>query len=199
MQKTYTSNFLYPLLDIPKSYIGHRFVNAYVADDKVDNYPKGYIYVVASGVQDRAFSNFVTTMSSLPNFIDSYELCESYYIGFIYDFPDDSLVDAGYIFDGKYSKVSFGGQRLIKGNSIDSKLSKIVAGTNLSGYDAVFKKHKVLASQWEKKLDYPISANDMEVWPHCDFYKNEIINDKVREELDLMAQRSRIATQAPKQ
>ena len=182
---TKTATFLFPLLEIPKSIFmcnvknsfgkrmfKTRFVNAYLGDCKIDNYEKGFVFLLLKGFQDTDFNCFYDTMTAFENYVDDYEFGIN--IVMIYSIPDKYSVDYSLILKGQYSKVSAAAKKRILQNSFFSGKPTTIP--------LILNKADVLRKGWEKRLG--TSLESQEVWSIIVPDEEQICNNILEEKLN---------------
>ena len=182
---TKTATFLFPLLEIPKSIFmcnvknsfgrtifKTRFINAYLGDCKIDNYEKGFVFLLLKGFQDTDFNCFYDTMTAFENYVDDYEFGINTVI--IYSIPDKYLSDYSLILKGQYSKVSSAAKRSILQNSFFSGKPTTIP--------LILNKADVLRKSWEKRLGSSLEAQ--EVWSIIVPDEEQICNSILEEKLN---------------
>ena len=182
---TKTATFLFPLLEIPKSIFmcnvknsfgrtifKTRFINAYLGDCKIDNYEKGFVFLLLKGFQDTDFNCFYDTMTAFENYVDDYEFGIN--IVMIYSIPDKYSVDYSLILKGQYSKVSAAAKKRILQNSFFSGKPTTIP--------LILNKADVLRKGWEKRLG--TSLESKEVWSIIVPDEEQICNNILEEKLN---------------
>lgn len=114
MKFTYSTLFLYPLLEIPfnlfnvskyvnKKYISTRFLNSYLGHEDM-NIPENCICVVYCNFMDKDQVGFQDTLESLDGFQFSYSIVDSYFGVSVFQIPDHHLEAYNLFLNGKYSQ-----------------------------------------------------------------------------------------------
>jgi len=182
---TKTANFLFPLLQVPKSFFqcdvldrwgrlqfSSRFINAYLVDETIDKYnDKDYIFVVLRNYQDVNFDKFYSTLQAFPNYVDDYDYNECCVA--VFSIPKETKPDFDLIKNGQYSKVSELAKKLIMSNNFFSGKIYVIP--------LILSKAKVLKDNWEERLSSegdPVDLGDMEVWPIINI-EQEVLTKKV--------------------
>jgi len=190
IKTTKTSTFLFPLLEIPKSIFtcdiksnfkrtlyNTRFINAYLKDESIGNYLKDHIFILIENYQDKDFSAFYSTMTAFPNYVDDYEI--NGYLVMIYKVSDERMEDYQLILNGKYSKISEAGKKLILSNHFYHGKSITIA--------LILAKSSSLRESWEQTLRHKsvIDLGNQEVWSII-LPKKEILTKEVISELKVV-------------
>jgi len=164
-----TSEFLTPLLGIskevfyavPKNNFGNRvfntrYINAYLRDTFIDDYREGHIFILHRNYQDSKYSQFDANIRNYPNFVKSYEICNSKFGVKIFKIPDTYLKDYNYIKNGKYSKISDNTLELIMENTYGDDKTAIKVRQ-------IVKKSPILKEAIENRLTVTLKKEE-ELW-----------------------------------
>lgn len=184
---TKTATFLFPLLEIPKSLFDckikkfgktvytTRFLNAYLKNDCITKYKSNedidYIFLAIRNYRDVDFESFYSTLTALPNYIDSYDNKDCLIA--VFSIPEETQMDFSLIIKGKYSKLTSNGKKLILANNFFSFKNVVIP--------LILNKSEVLKENWEEKLSTelsPVNLGDQEVWAILDI-EEETLNKKI--------------------
>ena len=188
IKNTKSSTFLFPLLEIPKNIFvcdiktsykrtlyNTRFINTYLKDKNVNSYLKAHLFILIENYQDKDFSAFYSTMTAFPNYVDDYEF--NGYLIMVYKVSDERIEDYQLVLDGKYSKISEAGKKLILSNHFYHGKSITIA--------LILAKSSSLRESWEEQLSTPksyVDLGDQEVWSKI-MQEKEIITPELISEL----------------
>jgi len=188
MKFTKTATFLFPLTTIPKSLFEcnikdvfgrtkftTRFVNAFSSSTCINKYQgePGLIFIVTKQYQDVGFEAFYTTITSFPNYVDDYD--DAGYLVFIFKIPEENQKDYELILNGKYSKISQQGKKLILGNNFFTGKAFTLP--------LILNKSEALKTSWEDRLSLPWSPavlGEQEVWPIIDSVEEVLTPDVMK-------------------
>lgn len=160
---TKTSTFIFPFLNIPKSLFLYdvktfnkietksRFINSYIYSEINEDHNL-HVSIVCNSYQDVNYDNFYQNITSLPNFVDCYEV--NGVCIFIMEIPDNRLEDLSKIINGKYSEVSPEGKLLIIKHHYFDSASNVIP--------MILNKSDKLKKAWENQLGS--SLHNYEVW-----------------------------------
>ena len=98
------SIFVLPFLAIEPGILKGRVLNAYLGDDKVDAYKEGHVFLLHSNYQDRHFKLFEDIVESNDNFVNCYDIVDSFYGVKVYKIPDDFKSAYESFLKSKYSE-----------------------------------------------------------------------------------------------
>lgn len=174
---TSTSTFIFPLLEIPKTFFkcdikypnGNlkyetRFLNAYLKDENIVQYQEGFVFLLTRGYRDINFESFHNSIINFPNYIDEYEKNE--FIIYVFSIPEKLQKDYELLLNGSYSKISEDAKKLILTNHF-------FTGAVTTIPEILYLSPRLTAA-WEERLSSDTSFVDMtglEVWSKIDLKK----------------------------
>lgn len=180
---TYTTQFLFPLLNIDKQlfYVNNsklnntRFINAFLNDPDVSDYNMDHLYVVHHNFQDSNFKMFEDTLTSFDNYVDSYDECGGLISIKIFKIPKEYINDYQHFLNGKYSKFSEQAVKRILSNNFDitSEKKRLI-------FKGIFNKATELKKLQESRLSVNNSIVDIgnnEVWSIFDIKTNTLTKE----------------------
>lgn len=158
MKYNLVTTYLLPLLQIPVGKFkmaGNktRLINAYLNDTTIEGSNENCIYIVVDSYQDRSFEEFDSFVKKHKDFVNDYEILDGLYIVYILTIPKYFREDYRLFMEGKYSRMSDEGQKLIIKCSYKSS----------AFLSNVFSKSKKLREAMEEKYKTSIdSDNELE-------------------------------------
>ena len=161
------SIFVLPFLAIEPGILKGRVLNAYLGDDKVDAYKEGHIFLLHSNYQDRHFKLFEDIVESNDNFVNCYDIVDSFYGVKVYKIPDDFKDAYESFLKSKYSEYCIASRGMCFRYNLLPE-SRIL--------HHVFNKSEELRSKKSEYLgvDLPVEA---ELWSTWDKSLNYITDD----------------------
>jgi len=180
---TLTSTFVFPLLQIPKSYFScdvktmwgstimdNRFIDAFLWNTSISKYNDGlHISIVLNNYRDVKFDEFNDLLQSHDSYVDNYEIENT--LIYVFKMPIEYLDDLALLIDGKYSKISEGAKSVILKNTFYSG--------DINTIPLIFTKAKKLKESWELTLGADIGDN--EVWMKINPEKETLTINKIKE------------------
>ena len=172
-----------PTLKVPKDALrGNGFINAYIKDNRRDDFYKESIYLLFKPTDIDKFREFLDSeYERTKAVIEDYDY-EDGYVVVVYQLDNKYSKDYELVKQGKYSKTSANFQKMFP------KIVKITRGglhkDEISLQYRIFNKAEDLVNFWEEKLGIDLEGvmgENFEVWDGWDESK-EILNlDNIKE------------------
>lgn len=162
------STFLLPTLKISVPVLKPRLLNAYLYDKDVDVYKQDHITVVHVNYQDRRFKEFENTLMEHPQFVDSYDIADSFYSAKVYKISDFHKQTYQHFLEGKYSKFN------LLGRSAGLGAYSVLDNPQVLAH--VFFKSDELKKVKEQALGITLSE-DSELWSKWDETKDVLTSE----------------------
>ena len=181
MERTITSIFMVPTLNIPRDMllnVGFEFINGYSIDKRRDVQYENAVYLLFKPKNLNKFRNFLDAeYERTKSIIEDYDY-EDGYVVVAYQLNSEFKPDFDLIRTGKYSKTSTKFRALFK-DKIEIKTNGLKKEEWSIQY-LIFTKDKEMIKYWQDKLGVTFSK-DQEVWSmFCE--ENETLNlDKIKE------------------
>ena len=107
------TTFLLPLLNIEPIVFKGRIINSYLQDTDVELYKENHIFVVHSNKQDPEFRYFEEILCRHENFVDSYDIVDSFFGVKVFKIPEKFKDEYYYFMRGKYSKYGLAARGMV--------------------------------------------------------------------------------------
>lgn len=119
MRKTKTYGFAMPLLNISKSTLNKRVINAYIHDEEFEDDSSYRLFLVHSNYQDIEFKEWEESLLNHKDLVASYDINDTSYGVKVFDIPQYFHKDFDLFMQGKYSEMSLEAQKLVEKFHLD--------------------------------------------------------------------------------